>query len=77
MKPKAVANHMNSQTYHCHRVASSKASAAIWWYKFLSSSLIWKARSENNFASTVYNFFLVLVRFFSDFYGCSREPWSF
>ena len=56
MKPKAVANHMNSQTYHYHRVTSSKASAAVWCRNFLSSSLIWKARSENNFAFTVYNF---------------------
>ena len=49
MKPKAVANLMNSQTYHFHRVTSwsSKATASVWWPNFLSSSLIWKARSEN------------------------------
>ena len=33
--------------------------------------------SENNFAFTIYNFFIVLVWFFSDSYGCRREPQSF
>ena len=32
--------------------------------------------SENNFAFTIYNFFIVLVWFFSDSYGCRREPQS-
>ena len=33
--------------------------------------------SENNFAFTIYNFLIVLVWFFSDSYGCRREPQSF
>ena len=33
--------------------------------------------SENNFAFTIYNFFIVLVWFFIDSYGCRQEPQSF
>ena len=44
------------------------------------SSLIWEASSQGfrkQFCKKRKQFFLVLVRFFSDSFGCSRELWSF
>ena len=44
------------------------------------SSIIWEASSQGSkkeFCKKRKQFFLVLVRFFSDSFGCSREPWSF
>ena len=58
-------------------------SAAVCWPNFslrVPSSLVWEASSQGfrkQFCKKRKQFFLVLVRFFSDSFGCSRELWSF
>ena len=64
---------------HCPTVPLQLSAGPIFSLR-VRSSIIWEASSQGfrkQFCKKRKQFFLVLVRFFSDSFGCSRELWSF